>query len=98
MLANIESQHGLVMAEKVMLALVDVGMHRDSAHEALRLASMKALNDGCNLLETCLSDPQIMELMSEAELVELFDPRGHLGVSGEIVDATINRAESVLSK
>ena len=49
MLANIESQQGLVMAERVMLALVDVGMHRDAAHEALRVASMKAVNDGCNL-------------------------------------------------
>jgi hypothetical protein len=28
--------------------------------------------------------------------VEMFDPRGHLGVSGEIVDAAISRAESVL--
>jgi adenylosuccinate lyase len=96
MLANIESQHGLVMAEKVMLALVDVGMHRDAAHEALRVASMKALSDGCNLLETCKLDTQIMSLVSEAELGEMFDPRGHLGVSGEIVDAAISRAESVL--
>lgn len=97
MLANIEAQHGLVMAEKVMLALVDVGMHRDAAHEALRVASMKALSDGSNLLETCKFDAQIMSLVSEAELVEMFDPRGHLGHSGEIVDATISRAESVLS-
>ena len=97
MLANIEAQHGLVMAEKVMLALVDVGMHRDAAHEALRVASMKALSDGSNLLETCKLDAQIMSLVSEAELVGMFDPRGHLGHSGEIVDATISRAESVLS-
>ena len=97
MLANIEAQHGLVMAEKVMLALVDVGMHRDAAHEALRVASMKALSDGSNLLETCKLDAQIMSLVSEAELVEMFDPRGHLGHSGEIVDATIARAKSVLS-
>ena len=97
MLANIESQQGLVMAERVMLALVDVGMHRDAAHEALRVASMKAVNDGCNLLETCMLDSQIMSLVSEAELVDLFDPRGHLGVSGEIVDAAISRAGSVLS-
>ncbi|MFL2954078.1 MAG: adenylosuccinate lyase [Candidatus Thalassarchaeaceae archaeon] len=97
MLANIEAQHGLVMAEKVMLALVDVGMHRDAAHEALRVASMKALSDGSNLLETCKLDAQIMSLVSEAELVEMFDPRGHLGHSGEIVDATISRAKSVLS-
>jgi adenylosuccinate lyase len=57
---------------------------------------MKALSDGCNLLETCKLDTQIMSLVSEAELGEMFDPRGHLGVSGEIVDAAISRAESVL--
>ena len=85
------------MAERVMIALVDVGMHRDVAHEALRVASMKAVNDGCNLIETCMLVSRIMNLVSEAELVDLFDPRGHLGVSGEIVDAAISRAGSMLS-
>ena len=33
MLANIESQNGLVMAEKIMLALVDEGIHRDQAQK-----------------------------------------------------------------
>ena len=97
MLENIESQRGLVMAEKVMLALVDFGMHRDAAHEALRVASMKAVEDGSNLLDACMLDPEIIDLVSEAELVELFDPRGHLGVSTEIVDAAIARADSVIS-
>lgn len=97
MLENIESQRGLVMAEKVMLALVDFGMHRDAAHEALRVASMKAVEDGSNLLDACMLDPEIIDLVSEAELVELFDPRGHLGVSAEIVDAAIARADSVIS-
>jgi len=96
MLVNIESQKGLVMAEKVMLALVDVGMHRDEAHEALRVASMKALSDGCNLFDACKLDAQIMDLVSESALALMFDPRGHLGVSGEIVDATISRAQSVV--
>ena len=63
MLANIESQNGLVMAEKVMLALVDEGMHRDEAHEALRTASMTSLEKGVNLLETCRADPSITDLI-----------------------------------
>ena len=71
-------------------------MHRDAAHEALRVASMKAVEDGSNLLDACMLDPEIIDLVSEAELVELFDPRGHLGVSAEIVDAAIARADSVI--
>ena len=41
---------------------------------------MKAVEDGSNLLDACMLDPEIIDLVSEAELVELFDPRGHLGV------------------
>ena len=96
MLANIEAQNGLVMAEKVMLALVDEGMHRDEAHEALRTASMLALERGENLLETCRADPSITNLIDGDDLVALFDPRSHLGVSGELVDAAVQRARSLL--
>ena len=49
MLKNIEAQNGLVMAEKIMLALVDSGMPRDEAHEVMRSSSMKALETGMNL-------------------------------------------------
>ena len=96
MLANIEAQNGLVMAEKVMLALVDEGMHRDEAHEALRIASMLCLERGENLLETCRADPSITNLIDGDDLVALFDPRSHLGVSGELVDAAVQRARSLL--
>ena len=96
MLANIESQNGLVMAEKVMLALVDEGMHRDEAHEALRTASMTSLEKGVNLLETCKADPSITNLIDGDDLVALFDPNSHLGVSGELVDAAVQRARSLL--
>ena len=53
MLANIESQNGLVMAEKIMLALVDEGIHRDQAHEILRAASMVAVAENSHLREIC---------------------------------------------
>ena len=84
------------MAEKVMLALVDEGMHRDEAHEALRTASMTSLEKGVNLLETCKADPSITNLIDGDDLVALFDPNSHLGVSGELVDAAVQRARSLL--
>ena len=42
MLANIESQNGLVMAEKIMLALVDEGIHRTKP-----MKFFVPLNDSC---------------------------------------------------
>ena len=96
MLANIESQNGLVMAEKIMLALVDEGIHRDQAHEILRAASMVAVAENRHLREICGEDEAVTSAFSSDELDLLFDPSSHLGVSGEIVDETIALAREMI--
>ena len=96
MLANIESQNGLVMAEKIMLALVDEGIHRDQAHEILRAASMIAVAENRHLREICGDDESVRGAFSEDELDQLFDPTSHLGVSGEIVDEAIALARKLI--
>jgi len=96
MLANIESQNGLVMAEKIMLALVDEGIHRDQAHEILRAASMIAVAENRHLREICGEDESVRGAFSEDELDQLFEPSSHLGVSGEIVDEAIALARMLI--
>jgi adenylosuccinate lyase len=96
MLANIESQNGLVMAEKIMLALVDEGIHRDQAHEILRAASMVAVAENRHLREVCGEDESVTSAFTSEELDQLFDPSSHLGVSGEIVDETIAIARAMI--
>ena len=96
MLANIESQNGLVMAEKIMLALVDEGIHRDQAHEILRAASMIAVAENRHLREICSEDESVRGAFSEDELDQLFDPSSHLGVSGEIVDEAVALARKLI--
>ena len=96
MLANIESQNGLVMAEKIMLALVDEGIHRDQAHEILRAASMIAVAENRHLREICCEDESVRGAFSEDELDQLFEPSSHLGVSGEIVDEAIALARKLI--
>ena len=96
MLANIESQNGLVMAEKIMLALVDEGIHRDQAHEILRAASMVAVAENRHLREVCGEDEAVTSAFTSDELDQLFDPSSHLGVSGEIVDETIALARAMI--
>ena len=98
MLANIESQNGLVMAEKIMLALVDEGIHRDQAHEILRAASMVAVAENRHLREICGEDDAITSAFTSEELDELFDPSSHLGVSGEIVDESIELARAMVNQ
>ena len=98
MLANIESQNGLVMAEKIMLALVDEGIHRDQAHEILRAASMVAVAENRHLREICGEDDSVTSAFTSDELDQLFDPSCHLGVSGEIVDETIALARAMIQQ
>ena len=98
MLANIESQNGLVMAEKIMLALVDEGIHRDQAHEILRAASMVAVAENRHHREICGEDDAVTNAFSPEELDELFDPSSHLGVSGEIVDEAIKLARAMVNQ
>ncbi len=94
---NIESQKGLVMAEKVMLVLVDKGMPRDESHEVLRSASMIAIENKKNLLEICSKDKRITDMITNEKLVEIFRPESHLGFSGKIVDNTIREARKILN-
>ena len=96
MRANIDAQKGLVMAEKVMLALVDRGVARDEAHEMLREASMVALSSGDTLEDVCAKDSGISSIFDSAELSDLFRPEGHLGHSGRIVDEAVVRARTML--
>ena len=96
MLANIESQKGLVMAEKIMLALVNEGIHRDQAHEILRAASMVAVAENRHLRSVCGEDDSVTSAFTSEELDQLFDPSSHLGVSGEIVDEAIALARAMI--
>ena len=98
MLGNIESQNGLVMAEKIMLALVDEGIHRDQAHEILRATSMVAVAENRHLREICGENDAITSAFSPEKLDELFEPSSHLGVSGDIVDESIELARAMVNQ
>jgi len=97
MKSNIDSQNGLVMAEKVMLVLVDKGMSREEAHEVLRSASMEAIDNKENLLEVCSRDEKIINRIGIEILEEAFNPENHLGFSGKIVDNTVSKAREMIN-
>ena len=95
---NIDSQNGLIMAEKIMLELVDRGMPRDIAHEELRKASMIAVESGSNLEVVCRESQSIMDVLDESEISGLFEPDSHLGSSVQIVDRSIAIAREQISE
>lgn len=91
---NIKSQRGLVMAEKVMIEIVDHGIPRDEAHEILRTASFEAIEKKEELLDICLRTPALSAAFSAEELTAMFDPMNHIGFAQEIVDEAVELARN----
>lgn len=97
MLENISNQKGLVMAEKVMIELVNHGIGRDEAHEIMRAASFEAIANGEELIDVCSRTPAVSAAFSAEELESMFDPANHIGVSGEIVDEAVSLARKAIN-
>ena len=95
-LENIRSQRGLVMAEKVMIELVDAGVARDEAHEVLRAASFEAVANKEELIDVCSRTPAIAAAFTAEQLEYMFDPMNHVGVAGEIVDECVAFARAAI--
>ena len=97
MRTNIERQNGLVMAEKVMIELVEGGIPRDEAHEILRAASFEAVDKNIELIDVCSRTPEIVAAFSAEELEAMFEPANHIGVAGEIVDECVALARQAIA-
>ncbi|MEC9090518.1 MAG: adenylosuccinate lyase, partial [Candidatus Thermoplasmatota archaeon] len=81
---NIDRQNGLVMAEKVMIELVDAGIPRDEAHEILRTASMVSISENRHLRDICGEVEAITQKFDNVDLDKMFEPASHIGVSLEL--------------
>ncbi len=96
MRGNLDSARGLIMAEAVMIALVEKGMSRQVAHEVVREASMRADSSATHLLDSLLEEKEVTSLISEDDLGKVMDPENYIGKAPEIVEKQVARAELAL--
>lgn len=74
MLENIGRTHGVVFAQKVLLALIDKGWVREKAYDTVQPVAMQALAERSNLKDLLMVKVRNGELpLSEAELESCFD-------------------------
>lgn len=78
------SQNPHVMAESVMLKLVEKGLGRQEAHEVVRKASMT----GEDFEESLLAETDVASRMSAAEIRDALNPASYTGMA----QATVDRA------
>jgi 3-carboxy-cis,cis-muconate cycloisomerase len=90
MRANLGLTRGQIMAEAVMMALARTVGH-ERAHALVLSASRRASADGRTLLDALLADPEIAGVLSPAELEQLLDPVGYLGLAPESAAAVAER-------
>lgn len=87
MLANMNKFRGLVMSQRVLLALTQAGVSREDSYRLVQRNAMKVWEQGKNFLEELLADAEVRAALSEEELREKFD----LGYHTKHVDTIFKR-------
>jgi adenylosuccinate lyase len=75
---NLAKSGGTIFSEKVLLALVDKGIPRDTAYRMVQRHALKVGRDGGELKEELLRDAEIGRVLSAQELERLWGVDHHL--------------------
>lgn len=93
---NLDSTHGLILAEAVMMAAAKA-IGRDKAHHVVEHASSKALAERRPLADVLKEDKTLEGHLSPADINRVLDPAGYVGESATVVDRIAARARTVLA-
>jgi 3-carboxy-cis,cis-muconate cycloisomerase len=86
---NLDETNGLLLAENV--TTVAAGrLGRLRAHDLVKAACHRALEEGKPLREELLEDAEIGRLLPEEEIDAALDPAGYLGSAEEFVDRALD--------
>ena len=87
MLANMNKFSGLVMSQRVLLALTQAGVSREDSYKLVQRNAMKVWEDGKDFKTELLADAEVLVALSAEEIEEKFD----LGYHTKHVDTIFKR-------
>ena len=73
MLANMNKFRGLVMSQRVLLALTQAGVNREDAYKIVQRNAMKVWDHGADFKTELLGDPEVTAALTPAEIEDKFD-------------------------
>ena len=73
MLKNLHKFNGLVMSQRVLLALTQAGVSREDAYRLVQRNAMKVWEKGADFKTELLADPEVTAALTPAEIEEKFD-------------------------
>jgi adenylosuccinate lyase len=82
---NLESSHGLVFSQTVLLRLIDSGLGRLEAYDIVQRNAMKTWKGEGNLRQTLGSDPEVTKRLSAHELDACFSLEPYAASAREIL-------------
>ena len=77
MLANMNKFRGLVMSQRVLLALTQAGVNREDAYHLVQRNAMKVWDQGKDFKTELLADSDVLAALSAEEIHEKFDLSYH---------------------
>jgi 3-carboxy-cis,cis-muconate cycloisomerase len=89
MAMNLETTHGQILAESVMMALA-AHIGRLQAHDLVERACRRAREQDRHLRDVLIEDSIVRAHLSVSDLERLFDPGNYLGSAGMMVDRVLN--------
>ncbi|GGH26335.1 adenylosuccinate lyase [Cribrihabitans marinus] len=87
MLENLHKFRGLVMSQRVLLALTQAGVSREDAYRLVQHNAMKVWEQGADFKTELLADPEVTAALGTEEIEEKFD----LGYHTKQVDTIFSR-------
>ena len=87
MLRNMNKFPGLVMSQRVLLALTQAGVSREDSYRLVQRNAMRVWETGADFKTELLADPEVTAALTKAEIEEKFD----LGYHTKHVDTIFRR-------
>jgi len=84
---NLDRLGGLIHSQRILLALTEAGLSRESAYSVVQRNAMKVWDKGADFLEELLSDKEVGAALPESRIREMFD----LGYHTKQVDSIFQR-------
>ena len=89
---NLDLLGGLLLSEKIMLALGEK-IGKQTAHEVVYEIAMSSFEKEIPFKEALMSDQRVSNHLDEEEIVELLNPEAYIGESEEIVDNVLEKSD-----
>jgi len=77
MMENMNKFRGLIMSQRVLLALTQGGLSREKSYSLVQRNAMRVWNEGKDFETELLNDPEVLSVLSTKQIKEKFDLNYH---------------------